>query len=111
MSTSATKTSAALALVAAITALLAIAAVARAQTFSVDTASDSSALQCATPATADGDCSLRGAIIAANNTGAADTIDFSSSWGSIFINSPLPDVSAPVTISAVGRDVTVRGAY
>ncbi|MDO8614379.1 MAG: hypothetical protein Q7T33_01405 [Dehalococcoidia bacterium] len=68
-------------------------------TFTVDTTSDANLTACtATPL----DCSLRGAINAANADAAADTIEFDVGAGTPTINvgsAGLPAISQPVTIN------------
>ena len=97
-----------LALTTAMVACLLLAASASAATYTVDTNSDSAALDACTVA-AD-DCSLRGAIAAANNepTGPRNIL-FSSGFG-IVIDSPLPTFERMITVDAGALSVSVRGS-
>ena len=87
-----------------------------AQSFVVDTAGDSALLACATPV-ADGDCSLRSAIIKANLDSVADEITFSATTfpgpaaAPITIGIPLPPVTEQLKIDASGKKVYVAGGY
>lgn len=88
-------------------ALLAFAASASALTFEVDTTADNPALDECTVAA--GDCSLRGAILTANTTTAADVINFNAP-GTITIDTPLDAVTEELTISTGGQSVILAGS-
>lgn len=98
---------------AALCACTALAAGASAATFTVDVATDSPALSACTAAPAD--CSLRGAIDAANgqaNTGGQpDLIDFDALLTSVQVDSPLPPVSEALKIDGAGTAVVGSLAY
>lgn len=96
-----------LAIFALVCAGLLFAAGASAATFEVDTASDSGALDACT--VADADCSLRGAITAANAAGSGPhDITFAAGY-SIEIGSPLPAFERRIVVDAGALPVTVRG--
>ena len=59
--------------------------------------------------TCDGTCTLRDAILAANASGGADTITFSTS-GTIVLSSALPTNTNTLTIDGSGQSVAVDGA-
>lgn len=88
-------------------ALLALAASATAATFEVDTTSDNPGQNACTVAA--NDCSLRGAILTANTTTAADVINFSGP-GTITIDTPLDEVTEELTISTAGQAVILAGS-
>jgi hypothetical protein len=83
-------------------------AAANAQTYVVNTASDSASLTCPTPSGGP-DCSLRSAIVVSNAHPGADVIAFSSNFV-IPIGTPLPPVTDELTISAFGQNVAVIGS-
>lgn len=97
-----------LVLACAIACVAALPAAANAQSFVVDTDSDSVAFDCDTTTMVDADCSLRGAITKANQDSAADTITFSGTWA-ISINTPLPAVENKLSANAQGVNVGVFG--
>ncbi len=59
--------------------------------------------------TCDDTCTLRDAILAANASGGADTIDFSAS-GAIVLGATLPAITDTLTIDGSGQTVAVDGA-
>jgi CSLREA domain-containing protein len=75
-----------------------------ASTFEVDTTADSTASMCSA---VDDDCSLRGAITAANaDPGGGSTITFASDvTATITLGSDLPTIDAGETIEGPGADV------
>lgn len=86
---------------------------ASAATFTVDSTNDSGALSACTSAPAD--CSLRGAIGAANgqpNSGSVpDVIDFDPGVTALTIDAPLPDVTEALKIVGGGAVLSGSAAY
>ena len=77
-----------------------------ATTFTVDTLDDDPALTACTAA--ENDCSLGGAIAAANANAGSDVIDFSVT-GEIVLNSVLPNLSSNIAINGPGAtDLVIR---
>jgi hypothetical protein len=94
-------------LLAAAAACLLTAASAGAATYEVDTASDSVALDACTGDPAD--CSLRGAIISANDeVDGPREIEFAAGYA-ISIATPLPQFERTIHVDTGGQLVTVRG--
>lgn len=100
-----------LAVVAAVFVMALGQSAASAASFVVGTVSDDGALDTCS-AVSSPNCSLRGAIILANQDEDADEITFGGP-GVIELDSPLPDVTEQLTIDATGQAVvvTASGSY